>query len=73
MKSENQVVYIIKLHGSVKLILWALVFALFANALPSFDLVPNAVADDYDVISRILYCIDGSTISNGRLSTYCNG
>ena len=27
---------------------------------------------DY-IIQRILFCIDGSYISSGNLSTYCNG
>jgi hypothetical protein len=34
---------------------------------------PPLYADDYNIISRVLYCIDGSTISDGKLSTYCNG
>ena len=31
----------------------------------------NVLDDDY-IINRVLYCIDGSTIQNGSLSTYCN-
>ena len=34
---------------------------------------PALYADDYNIINRVLFCIDGSTISNGRVSTYCNG
>ena len=35
--------------------------------------IPVVHADDaYHVINRILYCIDGSTISGGTLSTFCN-
>jgi hypothetical protein len=28
--------------------------------------------DQDEIIERILYCIDGSTITDGTLSTYCN-
>ena len=35
--------------------------------------IPEAHADDGQIISHILFSIDGSTISGGgRLSTYCN-
>ncbi len=36
---------------------------------------PDAEADDRDIIKRILYCIDGSKITNGgtKFVTYCNG
>ena len=37
------------------------------------NLVSEAQADDSYVINRILFCIDGSTISGGSLSTYSNG
>jgi hypothetical protein len=33
---------------------------------------PKAYADDSHIINRVLFCIDGSTISSGRLTTYCN-
>ena len=33
---------------------------------------PSLYADDSYIISRILYCIDGSNISGDTLSTYCN-
>ena len=33
---------------------------------------PSVYADDSYIISRILYCIDGSSISGNQLSTYCN-
>ena len=29
--------------------------------------------DENKIIKRILYCIDGATIRDGRISTYCNG
>ena len=35
--------------------------------------IPKAYADDSHIIQRVLYCIDGSTISGNRLTTYCNG
>ena len=51
-------------------------FALIALSIASIPysnlIVPKAYAGDYDVIERILFCIDGSRITNGRLSTYCN-
>ena len=34
--------------------------------------ITPVLADDYYIISRILYCIDGSSISGGSFSTYCN-
>ena len=34
---------------------------------------PKAYADDDYIINRVLFCIDGSRISNDRFSTYCNG
>ena len=36
---------------------------------------PDAEADDRDIMKRILYCIDGSKITNGgtKFVTYCNG
>ena len=51
-----------------------LLIALSIASIPYSNLiVPKAYADDDSyVISRILYCIDGSRITNGRLSTYCN-
>ena len=52
-------------------------FALIALSIASIPysnlIVPKAYADDDSyVISRILFCIDGSRITNGRLSTYCD-
>ena len=34
--------------------------------------VPEARADDNYIVERILYCIDGSTIDNNRITTYCD-
>jgi hypothetical protein len=31
----------------------------------------NLVDDDY-IIKRILFCLDGATISDGTFTTYCN-
>ena len=31
----------------------------------------NLVDDNY-IITRLLYCLDGSTISNGKFTTYCD-
>jgi hypothetical protein len=28
--------------------------------------------DEDRIISRILFCIDGASIRNGKISTYCN-
>ena len=28
--------------------------------------------DEDRIIGRILFCLDGATISGGRISTYCN-
>jgi hypothetical protein len=43
------------------------------NARESFiEDVQAASCDEHYIISRFLYCIDGSSISGGRLSTYCN-
>ena len=56
-----------------KVILTVIAVGLWVQVIQSFDLVSPAYADDYNIISRILYCIDGSSISSGTLSTYCNG
>ena len=34
--------------------------------------IADAHADDSHIISRILYCIDGSSISGGTLTTFCD-
>jgi len=63
-------------------------FALIALSIASIPysnlIVPKAYADDYDVISRILFCLDHATIDlsgnirgsrvnlDGKLVTYCN-
>ena len=56
-------------------------FALIALSIASIPysnlIVPKAYADDYYIVSRILYCIDQSSISidsggYGSLTTYCD-
>jgi hypothetical protein len=54
-----------------KFILTVIAVGLFVNA--GIDIIEPAMADDSYIIKRILYCIDGSSISGGSLSTYCNG
>ena len=54
-----------------KFILTVIAVGLFINA--GIDIVEPAMADDSHIIQRILFCIDGSSISNGSLVTYCNG
>ena len=54
-----------------KFILTVIAIGLFVNA--GVSVVEPAVADDSHIIQRILYCIDGSDVSGGTLSTYCNG
>jgi hypothetical protein len=53
-----------------KFILTIIAIGLFVNA--GIDVVEPAMADDNYIIKRILYCIDGSDISGGTLSTSCN-
>ena len=36
------------------------------------DAIKTSMNDDNRIISRILFCIDGSTIEDGKLTTYCN-
>ena len=58
-----------------KLILTAIAIGLFVNA--GVDIIKPAKADDDYIISRILFCIDGSKMKEKtygyKLSTYCNG
>ena len=66
------------------LIGFALIVLSIASIPYSNLIVPKAYAGDYDVISRILHCIDSSSISvsgyssgdyislDGSLSTWCN-
>ena len=53
-----------------KFILTVIAVGLFVNA--GIDIIEPAMADDRHIIQRILFCIDGSSISGGSLSTYCN-
>lgn len=59
-----------KTDKCTKFILAAIALGLFLNA--GVHLIEPAQADDDYIINRILYCLDGSSIRNGRLSTYCN-
>ncbi|MDA9108907.1 hypothetical protein N9K05_00620 [Woeseiaceae bacterium] len=70
--TNKTVTHEIKLDKSLKTILWALVIGVMLNAIPQGTLIDDAVADDGHIISRILFCIDGSRISNNKLITYCN-
>jgi len=53
-----------------KTLLTVIAVSLFSIAVK--DYISPALADDYHIISRILYCLDGSSISGGTLTTYCN-
>ena len=52
---------------------FALLLGYVISDIVDLNLVSEAQADHSYVINRILFCIDGSTISGGSLSTYCNG
>lgn len=56
-----------------KIVLTVIAVGLWIQVFQSFTLVGSVKADDYNIISRILFCIDGSTISGGTFITYCNG
>jgi len=43
--SEQKVTYEIKLHNSVRILLWVFAFGLILNALPTDQLVPSAFAE----------------------------
>lgn len=34
--------------------------------------ISSNIVDEDHIIERILFCIDGSTIRDGKISTYCN-
>ena len=55
-----------------KTVLTVIAFCLVVLTVKEVAIEPAVASDSY-IISRILYCIDGSTISGGSLSTYCNG
>jgi len=57
-----------KIFNSVQNTLLAICLCLIVIKLYT----PNLYADDSYIISRILYCIDGSDISGDSLSTWCN-
>ena len=56
-----------------KIVLTIIALGLWIQIGLSLNLVNTAEADDNYIIQRVLYCIDGSSISGGFLSTYCNG
>lgn len=56
-----------------KIVLTIIALGLWIQIGLSLNLVNTAEADDNYIIQRVLYCIDGSSISGGSLSTYCNG
>tara|TARA_B100000768_G_scaffold177819_1_gene192610 strand:- start:593 stop:781 length:189 start_codon:yes stop_codon:yes gene_type:complete len=56
-----------------KTVLTVIAVGLWIQVIQDVTVISPAKADDYDIINRILFCIDGSTISDGRLSTYCDG
>ncbi|MDC0551308.1 hypothetical protein OAO40_05180 [Amylibacter sp.] len=56
-----------------KIVMTIIAVGLWVQILQNFELIGPVKADDYHIISRILFCIDGSSISGGSLSTYCNG
>jgi len=55
-----------------KVVLTVIAFCLVALTVKEVA-IERAYADDDYIISRILFCIDGSSIRDGRLITYCNG
>jgi hypothetical protein len=38
----------------------------------STPIIVKSDCDEDRIISRILFCIDGANIRNGKISTYCN-
>jgi hypothetical protein len=38
----------------------------------STPIIVKSDCDENEIISRILFCIDGARIIDGRISTYCN-
>ena len=55
-----------------KVVLTVIAIGLWTQIALSLEIVTPAKADDYYIIQRILFCIDGSSISGGTLTTYCN-
>jgi len=63
---------------NAKKIFTAIVFGGLVSSGTYFFMPPPQPAyaetcDESYIIRLILYCIDGSTISGGRLTTYCDG
>jgi hypothetical protein len=63
---------------NLKTIAATIVFGGFVS-IGTYFFVPlpqNAYAESCNenhIIQRILYCVDGSSLSGGRLTTYCDG
>ena len=61
------------LDNYTKVAIGLIAVGLWVQIAMSLNVVNVAKADnDNYVIKRILYCIDGSSISDGNFSTYCN-
>ena len=56
-----------------KIVLTVIAVGLWVQVIQSITLVGPAKADDDYIITRILYCIDGSKIRNNKFVTYCDG
>jgi hypothetical protein len=56
-----------------KIVLTVIAVGLWIQVIQSITVISPAKADDFNIINRILYCIDGSSISGGELRTYCDG
>lgn len=63
---------------NIKTVTTAIVFGVMVS-LGTYFFIPQPrdahaqSCDESYIINRILYCIDGSTISGSNFSTYCNG
>ena len=62
---------------SLRLLLLAIAVGFWMNAAalwvrPVTVQATSAAVDDEYIIERILYCIDGSRIRDGRFTTYCD-
>ena len=57
---------------NIKSIVIGFLLATCMFLLMGYTSQPSCSCDEDKIISRILFCIDGATISDGRISTYCN-
>ena len=61
------------LDNYTKVAIGLIAIGLWVQIAISLNVVNMAKADDDAyVIQRILYCLDGSTISGSRFTTYCD-